>query len=414
MAFFADAEHEGGVSQHALMVRFDSAATGSGTMDQQNPAQLILSAFKGNYVFGLRGFDPTNKALQMVGKFQADGLGNLPVNFAEQDINDDGTENTLSAVDATLHGTFFLDPLNPGTGRGTLQLINTSTAFPGTFNFTFYMVDGTHIELVENDINALLAGSCFSAPNTNGSFQTSLLAGTYAFTQGGTTAGGQSLAIGSIFGANGTGSVLGGVMDRNTGGSTALDQAVTASSYTVDPNFGRIDLLLTVGGTTYNYAAYGTSSGFFEIIELDTSSSLSGEMFPQSSTGPLSGAYALNLAGVTSGSKSFAGLNAIGEIQANSSLEALSGSLDINSAGALSAAVPLRNCQRHQCRGSQRARYGKFRDQRRYPGSRLLRRESHHRPAAGHGWLARNGRNPTESILGVAGDYQPAVPQDTA
>jgi hypothetical protein len=332
---------QGGASQHVLMLRFDSTATGSGTMDQQNPNQLTLSAIARNYAFGLGGFDPSAKPLQMVGKFRADGFGNIPLNFAVQDINDGGTNNTLSAADTTLNGTYFLDPNFPGTGRGIMTLINTSTQFPGTFNFTFYMVDGTHLKLVENDLNAFLAGDCFSAPNTNGSFLPSILTGNYVFTVGGGTAGGSPFAEGGIFATDGAGNIPGGVLDSNSGGSPALAQRISASSYTVDPNFGRVTLPLSVNSKTLNFAAYTTTSGSLEIIGLDTNSSLSGEGFSQTSTGPVAGTFALNLFGVTSGSKTFAGQNALGEVQVSSSLNTISGSLNLNNAGTVTSGAAL-------------------------------------------------------------------------
>jgi len=339
--FALTASTQGGAAAHALLLRFDSAATGSGSMDQQNPVQLTLSAFVNNYAFELSGFDPSGKALQMVGKFRADGLGNIPVNFAVEDINDGGT-STQSAADLTLHGTFFLDPMFPGTGRGILQLINTSTQFPGTFNFTFYMVDGAHLKIVENDVNALLAGSCTSAPNTNGTFAASILKGNYPFVLGGGTSGDAPLVEGGIMAANGSGQMTGGVLDINNNGSAALAQMLTESGYTVDPNLGRIALQLALSSSNIlNFAAYTTSSGSLEIIELDTDKSTSGAAFPQTNTGPFAGSFALNLAAVTSGSKTFAGENVLGAIQVNSSLDALSGTLDVNNAGSVTSGAPL-------------------------------------------------------------------------
>jgi hypothetical protein len=334
---------QGGASPTALLVRFDAAATGSGDMDQQNPAQLSLSAFAGNYVFGLGGFDPSGKALQIAGKFKADGLGNIPVNFAVEDINDGGATNTSGGADTTLHGTFFLDAMSPGTGRGILQLINTSTQFPATLNFTFYLVDSTHLKLVENDVNAFLAGSCFAAPNTNGSFGTGVLTGRYTFTLGGASSGGQPETEGGAFAVNGAGTISGGELDRNTGGSTTLAQTLSASSYSVDPNLGRITFSLSIGSNSVAYAGYAATSGSVEIISLDPSRSEIGQALNQTSTGPVAGTFALNLRGVTSGSKTFAGENVIGGIEVNSSLDALSGSIDLNSAGSLASGVPLQN-----------------------------------------------------------------------
>jgi hypothetical protein len=344
---------QGSTSQHVLLVRFDSMATGSGAMDQQNPTQITLSAITGNYAFGLGGLNASGQALHITGKFRADGLGDIPVNFAAEDINDGNGQNTGSAADTTLFGSFSLDSNFPGSGRGTLQLINTyntvspatSTPFPGTFNFTFYMVDATHLKIVENDVStttAFLAGDCFSAPNSDGSFGNAILKGNFAFTLGGGTSGAQPLVVGGVFGADGAGNISAGAeLDRNANGTTALAQKPTATTYTVDANLGRIKWSWSIGGTSYSFAAYSTSNGLLEIIELDTASLVNGEALPQSSTGLNAGTFAINIFGVTGGSKSFVGQNLLGEVQANPSLDSLSGTIDINSAGTLVSGVPL-------------------------------------------------------------------------
>jgi hypothetical protein len=326
----------GGVAQHALLVRFDTKATGSGALDAQTPSALQLSSITGNYAFVLAGFDTKSLPLDVVGKFRADGLGNLPPNFAEEDYNDGGT-TTSGAVDTTLDGSFFLDATFPGSGRGLLTLTNTSAQIPGTYNFTFYMVDGTHLKVVENDLNAFLTGDIYSAPNTNGSFVATGVSGNFPFALGGETAGGGSaFAEGGIMVSTGTGTLT-GPLDENNGGSTLLNQSLNGS-YTVDQNFGRITFTFAIPGKSRTLAGYATSSGDIAMIDLDTDAVTSGLAIHQAGTSPLEGGYAMNFAGKP-GKKSFTEEDMIGQLELNASLESVTGTMNIDSAGTVSSGV---------------------------------------------------------------------------
>jgi len=332
---------EGGPAQHGLLVRFDSAATGSGTIDSQNPIQLNASSFVGNYAFGFSGRTAKSQPLQIAGKFRADGVASIPLNLAVEDINNNGT-TTQGAPDDTLYGSFFMDPNFPNSGRGMLQLINTSTELPGTFNFAFYMVDGTHLKVVEVDTEAFLSGDIYSAPNTNGSFSASIFNGNYAFTLvGWDVDNGVPYVAGGSLVSGGTGAVTSGVIDKNDGGvKIQLNTALGTASYTVDPNLGRITLTVTNGTITQNFAAYTTSSGNTQLIELDTGFLLSGLLQPQSSTAAPQGSFALDFSGLTN-SSGFPEQDVAGEISANSTTNVFSGSISINSAGTTSLGVPL-------------------------------------------------------------------------
>jgi hypothetical protein len=334
---------EGGVAQQGLLVRFDSAATASGTIDRQNPIQLNASSFNGNYIFGLSGRNAKDQPLQMAGKFMANGVASIPVNLAVEDINNNGT-TTQGAPDDTLYGSFFMDPNNPGSGRGMLQLINTSTELPGTFNFAFYIVDSTHLKAVEVDTEAFLSGDIYSAPNTNGSFQASIFEGSYAYTLTGWDVGNDvPYVVGGVLLSGGTGAITSGVIDKNDGGvQIPLNTALGSSAYSVDPSLGRITLTFTIGTVSQNFAAYTASSGSTLIIELDTDFLSSGLALPQSTATTPQGTFALNFSGLTN-SSGFPEQDVAGQITANSTTNVFSGSISINSAGTVSLGVPLVN-----------------------------------------------------------------------
>jgi hypothetical protein len=314
----------GGSARLARMIRFDTNSTGSGTINAQNSAQLSASAFSGNYAFGLSGVDSVGAPLAIAGRFFADGISTIPPGSAIQDINDNGKSTftsslattTTTTADTTLQGTFQMDATLPSSGRGTLTFSSTNTSVftnPTTLQFVFYIVDSTHIEVVETDNNAALAGDFYSAANTpaDGAFNSAaaLPDGGYAFTVGGSGANGAYAAGGVLTSTGGstggTSGVITGVLDVNNGiGDIRLNSTIASSTYTVDLNYGRITLPLTVNGATANFAGYtanyNTSNStvlFVVLIELDSKAIATGIAFPQASPTAPQGNYALNLAG---------------------------------------------------------------------------------------------------------------------
>lgn len=331
--FTLGAGASGGASQQAVLVRFDSTATASGTINLQNTAELSsLSSISGNYVFGLSGSDASGFPFQLAGIFGADGAGNIPINSGEEDINDGGSTTTLNAPDLSLNGSYSLDGGRLGSGRGFITLDNTSGATTvRSVEFAFYMVDSTHLKLVEIDSNAALSGDVFLAPNTaRGSYQISSFSGDYAFTLGGADVNtGSAYAQGGVLVSNGNGGITGGVVDVNNGGSNQLNASVSATSYTVDPTLGRIALPVMFGHTTINYAAYVAANGSIQIISLDPVVMDSGTGFLQTSTSTPKGAFAVNLSGIVSG-------NAGGE-------EDVAGQITIPASGAPTGNVAINN-----------------------------------------------------------------------
>jgi hypothetical protein len=300
--FTLAAGNSGGASQHAQLVRFDNTATGSGTIDLQNTAEVSsLSSISGNYVFGLSGSDASGFPLQLAGIFNADGAGNIPVNSGEQDINDGGSATALNGPDLSLNGTYSLDAGRLGSGRGFITLNNTSAATSvRSAEFAFYMVDSTHLKLVEIDSNAVLSGDVYAAPNTpRGSYSLASFSGHYAFTLGGADLNsGNAYAQGGVVTADGSGGITGGVVDINDGGNRQLNVSASSTSYNVDASLGRIALSVTFGNTTIKYAAYAASTGSIQIVSLDPVFIDSGTGFLQSNTGTPQGAFALNLSGI--------------------------------------------------------------------------------------------------------------------
>lgn len=343
------ASPQGQASPRALLVRFDTTATGSGEADIQNPTQFALGVFNGNYAFNLSGKDGSGKPLQITGILNADGVGIIGLNLCKDDINDAGT-NTQTAADLTLHGIFSTSANLSTNGRGTLQLIYGAdaeiAAFDNTtYSFAFYIVDSTHLKMVETDAKTIaqLSGDLFSAPNTDGLFSTSILKGNYAFTLGGSNVNGTgSYAIAGVFATSGTGSISGGELDVSSGELGSTGTTIGATSYTVDNSLGRIAFTLVTGSTTRNFAGYPTSNGSVEIIELDTDILASGTGYLQTSVGIPQGNFALNLTG-NANTSTFTEEDVVGQVAVPGGSLVPLGNININGKGTVTTGAPIEN-----------------------------------------------------------------------
>lgn len=336
---------QGQTAPSASLVRFDATATGSGEADVQNTSQFAQSVFNGNYAFTLSGWDGSGKPLQVAGILNANGAGIIGINLCKDDINDTGT-NTEAAADTTLHGVFSGGSYLASNGRGTLQLIYGATTVVTTLDnanlsFAFYIVNGTHIKIVETDAKttAQLAGDLYAAPNTDGSFSSSIVKGNYAFTLNGSNPSGtRSYAVGGILVTNGSGSVGSAELD----GGLGEDLLLTSSSYAVDTSLGRILFTMTISNTTRYFAAYPTSSGALEMIELDTDLQATGTAYPQSSTALPQGTFAFNLTG-NGNTTSFAEQDAIGQLAIPAGVFVPLGNFNVNDKGTLTTGTPVEN-----------------------------------------------------------------------
>jgi hypothetical protein len=308
-------------AQHAFLVRFDTVATGSGTLDLQNKAELSVSAISNFYSFAVSGINSGNFPEAIAGNFLADGNGNFPITNAIQDVNDAGT---ITQADVSLHGQIVTFDTN--SGRGLLQFTSTPK---GTLSFAFYIVDHTHFKLVETDTTPVLAGDAFSAPS---SISLASLSGTNAFTVGGSVTKG-AYAAGGIFLSNGTGTITNGVQDINNAGQVqAQNISTSGSTYTVTPaSSNRILLNISNGKATFTYGVYFNSNNTAELIELDTNAVVAtGLAYLQSSTATPQGSYALNLTGAVG-----TGEEDVNGAISSTSTAAFSGYLDANVDGSL-------------------------------------------------------------------------------
>lgn len=292
-------------NQHGAVIRFDANFTGAGSLDQQNLNDLGTSPslLSGPYVFALTGTDAAFHPEVAGGRFSANGGGGIPQTATVIDVNDNGTVTSAPGGDTSLQGTYAFDTSFPGSARGTLTLTSNTT---GALQFAFYLVDGTHLHLVEIDRSAFLAGEVFTGASGNSFSNANLAPGNYAFTSGGTSAS-TAYALGGVFASDGGGNVTGGVTDKNSAGTVTTNAALGSCAYGVNSTNSRIDLKLFVGSgacpatpaaSVYEFAAYPTAQASALVVELDSAGISTGSaFFQQSATATLTGSFAVALAG---------------------------------------------------------------------------------------------------------------------
>ncbi len=325
-------------NQHALMIRFDKSASGSGTIDQQNPEQFGEAFALGNYAFGLSGVDGKGHRTGTAGRVFANGNDTFPMGSGILDLNDSGATTTPTNItDTELQGGFTTP--DPSTGRGTLTLncpsfedvLGANSGIPGTLNFVYYVVDNTHLKVVESDSVAALGGDFYTAPAT-----TVNMSGNQAFTVEGVDTSGHTYGMGGAFGSSGT-----GVFDLNDDGTLTSPPTsgtnISSASPSVDASTGQIELAINLAsGTDYQFAAYlfnyTTASGLPStgafLLETDSNVGVgSGVAYTQTGAAVPQGSFAMNLTGV--------GLNDGGEQDiegqvTTASAGAVTGTVDIN------------------------------------------------------------------------------------
>lgn len=311
---------------HGLVIEYDNTATGSGTIDQQTTADF--GSLGGPFVFSLSGADGGFNPLGFAGAFTA-SAGNIPNVNAIVDVNDGGDVNNNCPnlgcnlapgdPDTSLSGSYSFDANNPNSGRGTITMSATNFGIFTTGSqvvFAFYMVDHTHLHLVEIDNQAATSGDIYQGL-LGGPFGTNVLAkGNYPMSLGGTSTQG-AYAAGGIFGVDGTGDVSGGIFDNNSGGNPinkglTINKCGYGTGYSpngVDAGTGRVDLLLGLSSGTGcgtpshsvdEFALYPTAltQPSAVMLEIDSNFITGGNAYAQqgSAVSP-TGSFAFNLTG---------------------------------------------------------------------------------------------------------------------
>jgi hypothetical protein len=330
-------------NQHALLIDFDTSDTGSGTLDAQNPTSFA-TPLNGRFAFQYSGLDSNLFPVTVAGTFLASNNSiavnnpNAPVNAQDFTYVPSGS-NTLTVVtnDITLSGLYTNQD---SFGRGTITMNSTDL---GTINFSYYMIDQTHLKLIEIDPAPqpfILFGEAFSSP-----IATTPLTGGVVCTFGG-AANNAPYAGGAVFSISGAAVGSGGTLDINNSGGAGsqTNSAITSGNYAnvlTEANVpARYTLSLTTSKGTTLFAAYTfvtASTTGAELVEIDTNNNVdgaSGTAYQRGGVSTVQGSFALNLSGVGSSKSQPAFEQDItGQLGLVNNSTTLTGTLDINNGG---------------------------------------------------------------------------------
>ncbi len=297
-------------SRRALIIRFDRTASGNGSLDLQDSSASSTAALHGPFALSLSGIDSSQNSFQAAGSLNLDGAGNVTAGIL--DSNDGGA----TSLNQPFTGSYSV----AGNGRGTLAL-NTSSA---TLNFAFYVVDSTHLKLVEIDSSPVFSGDAFLQ---QGAFSNASVSGQYAFTLGGSAGG--PFAAGGVFSADGAGAITSGVQDINRNGGVGQNISLSGS-YSVAPN-GRGTFTINSNAGTAHFVVYPSSGGLL-MLQTDSSTTASGTAFRQPLTGfaptTIQGNYGMILSGFNNSGE----IDAIAQVSADGNGR-MTGAIDINNNG---------------------------------------------------------------------------------
>jgi hypothetical protein len=285
-----------------LIVETDLNATASGTFLLQSSSSFNAAGISGNYVFDFSGLDPAGAPDSIVGQFVSTGSGLLSSGLLDE--NDGAAPSGASPFTA---GSYQMDATNgPTSGRGVVTF--TTNGF--TFNYIFYIVNGSRVRMMETGTAGAVgltvgdAISQSSVPATNGNFN-----GNFAYLLSGVGSRSQLTRIGR-FTANGSGGLGSIFADTNDGGTAAQvpsgSGSLSAMTYAIDTNFpgsGRGTLTFTDSKLgTFSYVVYLSSSsgGVMQDVSKNTvaDGTLQLQVGAPFSNSSFAGNYGFNFSGI--------------------------------------------------------------------------------------------------------------------
>jgi hypothetical protein len=207
-----------------FVAQTDGNATASGSLQRQNPAAFSNPAIANGYVFDVFGASSASNPESIIGRFDADGAGNISLGL--YDSNEAGT---LSGQQLFPAGAFYqFDHTFGQSGRGVANIAG--------HNFAFYVVDATRLKLVGTDFPEVFSGEAFAQQSV--AFTATSLNSGFALLLGGSSSNGP-IATAGRFTADGVGNLSEIFLDENNNRTVTLlpsQGGMVAGTYTVDAN----------------------------------------------------------------------------------------------------------------------------------------------------------------------------------
>ncbi len=284
-----------------LMIETD----GSSTMSGNFRLQTISSTFATAYAFDVSGVDLGNStSASFIGQFTTNGVGG--VTGGEMDVNDGASPTGAIALQP---GTVALDAANfSNFGRGTMTLNTTLNSQLLNLSYVFYVVDGSHLVLVENDTVAATSGSATAqtaVPTTVAAFP-----GSFVFAVGGAAISQGvfgSLARAGRFTSDANGNITNLSLDEDfSGGVNAFPKAggfsnVTLTIDAAGSGRGTLNFTDVTRNQPFQYVFYMASATQGFIQDDSPNVVADGSITAQSGTftaASMAGSYAINWSGV--------------------------------------------------------------------------------------------------------------------
>src|SRR5712664_4069731 len=234
------------------------------TVQGQTNTGVNNASLNGNYAFtfnGISGNGTVSSAFAAVGRFTADGAGNL--------TNGQLDTNTVGGGGAaqSFTGTYSIGADNRGVM--TLNFSGSSA------KLTFAMMANGNTQFIKFDASGgtgtIGSGTMEKADTT--AYSTARITGDYAFGAAGFDNGNNRAAIEGRFTSNGTGALINAAGDLN-GYGTDYPMTFTAANYTVSNTAtgrGTMHLAFTFGGApgALNFVFYVVNSGKLFVMESD-------------------------------------------------------------------------------------------------------------------------------------------------
>ena len=284
-----------------LLIETDGSSTMSGNFRLQN----ISSAFATAYAFDFTGVDLGNQtSTSFIGQFTTNGVSG--VTGGQMDVDDGAAPSGAITLQP---GTIKLDATNfSNFGRGTLTLNTTLNSRVLNLSYVFYVVDGSHLVLVENDTVAAASGLATAqaaVPTTTQAFP-----GSFVFAVGGAAIS-QGVFGGLVragrYTADANGNITNLSVDEDfSGGINTFPKSGGFSNvtYTIDAGGsgrGTLNFMDVTRNQTFQYVFYMATptQGFIQDdsanVVADGSISVQSGTFTAAS---MAGSYAINWSGV--------------------------------------------------------------------------------------------------------------------